>query len=81
MLSWSMFIQVYPKPIDFSLVTSRVSRALVVLVKAALTLVVVQLHTDSAQLLTQIIDLFHKNDVVLDTDDSCEIFHTNRSSD
>lgn len=81
MLSMSMFIQVYPKPIDFTLVTSRVSRALDVLVKAALTFIVVQLHTDCAQLLTQIIDLFHKNDVVLDTDDRCEIFHTNRSSD
>lgn len=78
MISWSMFIQVYSKPIDFTLVTSRVCRALV---KAALTVIVVQLHTDSAQLLTQIVDLFHKNDVVLDTDDRCEIFHTNRRSD
>lgn len=78
MMSRSIFTQVYPNTIELTSVTSRDSRALV---KAALTLRVVQLHSDSAQLLTQIIDLFHKNDIVLDTDDRCEIFHTNTCSD
>lgn len=49
-------------------VTSCVRRALDVLVEVALTLIVVQLRSDCAQLLTQIIDLFHKNYIVLDTD-------------
>lgn len=52
-------------------VTSCVRRAFVVLVEVALTLIVVQLCSNCAQLLTQIIDLFHKNYVVLNTDGRC----------